>query len=302
MDSQKDVQDAVSKIMAGPGLKPFVPYEFTPEGFLERVGIYIQNQDFCDGFNIALHKSASVSSSLPDHDANEPIDGKPEYRSCFWSKKEMSSWWQLDLGLEEQLRKIRITNMFDWYLVKSWKETFLVPFQVQLLSSSKAMKQFHQYTEQRILYILDNINKTVQYIRIESLNYQDIHYFVICAVDVYTEESRRPIWPDSSLMRVTVSKPDETCTVACQRKNMVCERSYFGLLNSYKHLASQFHCKHNKTMAGSVNSALPAYILVDEACLVNSETFLFSCAGRSTDLTRLCPCREYRKGQVALPI
>jgi hypothetical protein len=31
MDSQKDVQDAVSKIMAGPGLKPFVPYEFTPE-------------------------------------------------------------------------------------------------------------------------------------------------------------------------------------------------------------------------------------------------------------------------------
>ena len=28
-------------------LEPYIPYEFTTEGYLERLSVYVQNQDFC---------------------------------------------------------------------------------------------------------------------------------------------------------------------------------------------------------------------------------------------------------------
>ena len=37
-------------------------------------------------------------------------------------------------------------------------------------------------------------------------------------------------------------------------------------------------------------------------CLATDISLLLSCVGKRTGYQRLCPCRHYRKDQVALPI
>ena len=72
----------ISVISDSPALQPFVPYEFTAEvlesffpraigvtnllikGFLERVGVYIQNQNFCDGVNLAEGKKGRPTNLI----------------------------------------------------------------------------------------------------------------------------------------------------------------------------------------------------------------------------------------------
>ena len=44
----------------------------------------------------------------------------------------------------------------------------------------------------------------------------------------------------------------------------------------------------------------PGFQKEPKACIVQSQTLLFSCTGTSPTTTRLCPCRKFKKGQVAL--
>lgn len=49
-----------------------------------------------------------------------------------------------------------------------------------------------------------------------------------------------------------------------------------------------------------MNHLYPALAQPGQECLLQKEPLLFSCAGASTQHRRLCPCRDFRKGQVAL--
>lgn len=44
----------------------------------------------------------------------------------------------------------------------------------------------------------------------------------------------------------------------------------------------------------------PAFAQPGQECYLQKEPLLFSCAGASTKYQRLCPCRDFLKGQVAL--
>lgn len=48
------------------------------------------------------------------------------------------------------------------------------------------------------------------------------------------------------------------------------------------------------------NHLLPAFSAEHAECGLQHEPLLFSCAGSSAKYRRLCPCRDYRDGQVAL--
>lgn len=63
---------------------------------------------------------ASASSLFGSHKATEPIDGKREHNTCFWSESKVSSWWQLDIGQEKLIKKIRIINMVELM----WSDVF----------------------------------------------------------------------------------------------------------------------------------------------------------------------------------
>lgn len=49
-----------------------------------------------------------------------------------------------------------------------------------------------------------------------------------------------------------------------------------------------------------MNHVFPAFSVAQRECGLQKEPLLFSCAGFSAKYRRLCPCRDFRKGQVAL--
>lgn len=49
-----------------------------------------------------------------------------------------------------------------------------------------------------------------------------------------------------------------------------------------------------------MNHLFPAFSAEHAECGLQQDPLLFSCAGSSAKLQRLCPCRDYREGQVAL--
>ncbi|MEQ2236781.1 hypothetical protein ILYODFUR_016234 [Ilyodon furcidens] len=49
-----------------------------------------------------------------------------------------------------------------------------------------------------------------------------------------------------------------------------------------------------------INHILPAFSVMRQECSLQREPLLFSCAGHSPKYRRLCPCRDFLRGQVAL--
>lgn len=49
-----------------------------------------------------------------------------------------------------------------------------------------------------------------------------------------------------------------------------------------------------------MNHLYPAVAEGVRECYLQKEPLLFSCAGYNTKYRRLCPCRDFRQGQVAL--
>lgn len=55
-----------------------------------------------------------------------------------------------------------------------------------------------------------------------------------------------------------------------------------------------------QTVESSADTMVPAYSQARHHCIFQSDLLLFSCAGAHPSLQRICPCRDYMKGQVAL--
>lgn len=55
-----------------------------------------------------------------------------------------------------------------------------------------------------------------------------------------------------------------------------------------------------EAMEMEMNHLFPAVAVKGKECFLQKEVLLFSCAGISTKHRRLCPCRDFLQGQVAL--
>lgn len=55
-----------------------------------------------------------------------------------------------------------------------------------------------------------------------------------------------------------------------------------------------------KVVEFEMNHIFPAFSTTARECGLQKEPLLFSCAGFSAKYRRVCPCRDFRKGQVAL--
>uniref|UniRef100_A0A3B4GFL1 alpha-1,6-mannosyl-glycoprotein 6-beta-N-acetylglucosaminyltransferase n=1 Tax=Pundamilia nyererei TaxID=303518 RepID=A0A3B4GFL1_9CICH len=97
-------------------------------------------------------------------------------------------------------------------------------------------------------------------------------------------------WPPLSSLRLLVSQEGQSCVDACQSAGFICEPAHFRFINN----------KEALLVDSEINHILPAFSVVRQECGLQREPLLFSCAGHSPKYRRLCPCRDFRHGQVAL--
>uniref|UniRef100_A0AAZ3SFV0 alpha-1,6-mannosyl-glycoprotein 6-beta-N-acetylglucosaminyltransferase n=1 Tax=Oncorhynchus tshawytscha TaxID=74940 RepID=A0AAZ3SFV0_ONCTS len=94
------------------------------------------------------------------------------------------------------------------------------------------------------------------------------------------------------------SQEGQSCVEACQRANLVCEPALFRFVNNKEALRGlEVQCE---VVEAEVNHVFPAFSVLRRECGLQKDPLLYSCAGLSPKYRRLCPCRDYRRGQVAL--
>ncbi|XP_053903535.1 alpha-1,6-mannosylglycoprotein 6-beta-N-acetylglucosaminyltransferase B [Malaclemys terrapin pileata] len=114
----------------------------------------------------------------------------------------------------------------------------------------------------------------------------------------YNASSAPHVWPPVSSMQVWVSEAGQACTETCQEHRLVCEPTFFEFLNKKDvFLQLRIACDSAESEMSHLYPALAENV---QECYLQKEPLLYSCAGYSTKYRRLCPCRDYRKGQVAL--
>ncbi|XP_040186052.1 alpha-1,6-mannosylglycoprotein 6-beta-N-acetylglucosaminyltransferase B isoform X2 [Rana temporaria] len=113
-----------------------------------------------------------------------------------------------------------------------------------------------------------------------------------------SNEPAPPTWPPVSAMQVWLSAEGESCTSACWKHDLVCEPTYFSLINQRQFL-EQLGAQCDSTEA-VMSHLYPAVSPQVRECYLQRERLLFSCSGQNTKFRRLCPCRDYQRGQVAL--
>ncbi|XP_069769993.1 alpha-1,6-mannosylglycoprotein 6-beta-N-acetylglucosaminyltransferase A-like [Narcine bancroftii] len=121
-------------------------------------------------------------------------------------------------------------------------------------------------------------------------------------VNVFIEKQdfclQREMWPPITALVVKNAKPSQSCVDVCQKEQLICEPAFFYHLNKVAELKRyEINCITSKKER---ELYLPAFNAEDQMCLLQSDYLLFSCAGSHERYTRICPCRDYTKGQVAL--
>ncbi|XP_074514289.1 alpha-1,6-mannosylglycoprotein 6-beta-N-acetylglucosaminyltransferase A-like [Sebastes fasciatus] len=106
-------------------------------------------------------------------------------------------------------------------------------------------------------------------------------------------------WPPLSALQVVKAKAQTSCKQACQKAGLICEPAFFPHLNKVQNLANfSVDCKTSELSDSQL--VFPAYNSSSKHCLFQSDPLLFSCVRSDQSLTRICPCRDYIKDQIAL--
>ncbi|MGH0152537.1 UNVERIFIED_CONTAM: hypothetical protein FKN15_067952 [Acipenser sinensis] len=102
-------------------------------------------------------------------------------------------------------------------------------------------------------------------------------------------------WPPLSAMRLLLSEEGQSCIEQCQDHNLVCEPTFFHFINNKEAFTQlQIQCD---ALESEMNHIYPAFSVSRRDCCLQKEPLLFSCAGFHSKFQRLCPCRDFRKGQ-----
>ena len=124
------------------------------------------------------------------------------------------------------------------------------PFVVTLSDSFGNQVASHSFTDARTFYLWEGINNRARFVRIDSLDFPDPTYFVICAVEVFGGSSQHPVWPDLTLLRTVTSDPGQSCKDAClSAGDLLCEAAFFKAVNQQRLLEEEFRCKQHNTTA-----------------------------------------------------
>ncbi|KRZ61455.1 Alpha-1,6-mannosylglycoprotein 6-beta-N-acetylglucosaminyltransferase A [Trichinella nativa] len=99
-----------------------------------------------------------------------------------------------------------------------------------------------------------------------------------------------------SQLRIYVGESGASCSDTCSKHGFFCEPSFFSLINVRSVIARFSLCPEFATVAD-----LHAPSFSQNVCFLQENQHLLNCASDSSrDIQRICPCRSFRPGQVAL--
>ncbi|CAH7195269.1 Mgat5 [Phodopus roborovskii] len=106
------------------------------------------------------------------------------------------------------------------------------------------------------------------------------------------------MWPPLSALQVKLAEPGQSCKQVCQESQLICEPSFFQHLNKEKDLLKyKVTCQSSELYKDIL---VPSFYPKSKHCVFQGDLLLFSCAGAHPTHQRICPCRDFIKGQVAL--
>ncbi|KAI0216419.1 Alpha-1,6-mannosylglycoprotein 6-beta-N-acetylglucosaminyltransferase A [Lamellibrachia satsuma] len=114
----------------------------------------------------------------------------------------------------------------------------------------------------------------------------------------FCSQLRSP-WVPRDSVEFILSRAGQSCKTACMEKRMICEPLYFGELNSQA-VMEKYMGKTCLAITYLEDIFYPAYMATQNQCYLQKQPMLFSCVGERPDIMRLCPCRDFIKGQMAL--
>uniref|UniRef100_S4RE96 alpha-1,6-mannosyl-glycoprotein 6-beta-N-acetylglucosaminyltransferase n=1 Tax=Petromyzon marinus TaxID=7757 RepID=S4RE96_PETMA len=136
--------------------------------------------------------------------------------------------------------------------------------------------------------------------RFMSLEYPKSEF--VFRIEVFSKShnfgTMKLLWPPLSALQVKVAQPGQSCKHLCQESQLICEPTYFAHLNKEQDLSR--HGVECDSAEVQNEVFVPALESGRKKCLLQGDYLLFSCAGSHDTHRRICPCRDYMKGQVAL--
>ncbi|KAL6101237.1 uncharacterized protein ACO6RY_08203 [Pungitius sinensis] len=106
-------------------------------------------------------------------------------------------------------------------------------------------------------------------------------------------------WPPLSALRVLKAEAGTSCKQTCQQAGLICEPAFFPDINNAEDLSARGVDCQSWELSNS-RLVFPAFDRLRKHCVFQSDPLLFSCVRSDRSLTRVCPCRDYIKEQIAL--
>lgn len=285
-------------------LPPFIPYEFTSTGFLERVCILVEKLDVCNvEYDLALNALVSTSDNSS---ASVVTNGIIHYNNCYRMKsktKENISWVSIDLIVDQLVDTIKLTLHPDWTSSATINMEQIVALEINLTGNNAFVNKTKIFAMDRIIIVWRiDIPVLIRTIRISPIHplAPEVE-FSICEVQAYLSSSRiNTIWPSPNDLLPKVSNIGESCSQTCFNYNLLCERSLFTYLNNEKTFSRYINC--SQFIVANIFDDFNPSSTSDGECSLNNEELLFSCAGKYSPSIRLCPCVPKHPGQNGVPI
>ncbi|VDO92002.1 unnamed protein product [Heligmosomoides polygyrus] len=136
--------------------------------------------------------------------------------------------------------------------------------------------------EKPVPFIPEEFSPHGMLIRVNMLLYRDL-----C--------SSVSVWPPPNKLVPVISSPDESCEKSCESTGLVCEPSFFPLVNMAAVMSSVAGCS-----PAEVGNSTEPYAPFN--CSHQASSLMFSCATRpppGSGVVRLCPCRDYMPEQIS---
>ena len=297
----------------------FMPHEFTAAGFLERVGVLVENLVTCERGNLAIEWLADVrltdqtSDKKRDEEesfaARKMTDGRWGMNSCYHMRGERGNHdvcvvFDVESVVWVWKVVIRLLPTWEKHYLREVIEGGVSEFTVSLLNREGDELMHEKFKIDRVSY--EMMFKNVSGVQEVCVSIDTFSEFVICELEVYGQESLSQMWPSRSQMNKVVGERGQSCKSTCQSSGMICARNLFHVLDSLDEveLSMGANCGNNrKLMIPGPGLEITEkdgkeYIM----CILNRDSMLYSCAAVDSTVQRLCPCVPLHPGQNGLPI